>query len=123
MRVWGVRDVWCWGELAAWAGRNVVVRPMLARARRQQGASIMTQQAVSSRLGRGLAALIGDDNEPAPERRPAQRKVPVEALRPNPRKPRKHFKAEDIEALAGSIRQRGLVQPILVRPVADRLSV
>jgi len=83
----------------------------------------MTEQAVSSRLGRGLAALIGDDDEPAPERRPAQRKIPVAFLRPNPRNPRKHFKAEEIEALAGSIRQRGIVQPILVRPVADQASV
>src|SRR4051812_29798925 len=41
---------------------------------------------------------------------------------PNPRNPRKHFKSEEIEALAGSIRQRGIVQPILVRPVADQPS-
>src|SRR4051794_37984199 len=97
---------WCRGELAARAGRDVVVRPVLAHARRQQGARIMTEQAVNSRLGRGLAALIGDDDEPAPERRPGQRKVPVASLRPNPRNPRKHFKADEIEALAGSIRQR-----------------
>ena len=86
----------------------------------------MTEQGVSSRLGRGLAALIGDDDEPAPERRPAQRKIPVALLRPNPRNPRnprKHFKSDEIEALAGSIRQRGIVQPILVRPVADQPSV
>ena len=82
----------------------------------------MTEQAASSRLGRGLAALIGDDDEPAPERKPGQRKIPVEFLRPNPRNPRKHFKSEEIEALAGSIRQRGIVQPILVRPVADQPS-
>jgi ParB family transcriptional regulator, chromosome partitioning protein len=101
----------------------VVVRPVLAHARRQQGARIMTEQAASSRLGRGLAALIGDDDEPAPEQRPAPRKIPVAFLRPNPRNPRKHFKADEIEALAGSIRQRGIVQPILVRPVADQPSV
>ena len=83
----------------------------------------MTEQAVSPRLGRGLAALIGDDDEPAPERELGQRKIPVEFLRPNPRNPRKHFKADEIEALAGSIRQRGIVQPILVRPVADQPSV
>jgi len=83
----------------------------------------MTEQAASSRLGRGLAALIGDDDEPAPERRPAQRKIPVAFLRPNPRNPRKHFRPDEIEALAGSIRQRGIVQPILVRPVADQASV
>src|SRR3954462_522913 len=85
LRVWGERDVWCWGELAARAERNVGVRPVLAHARRQQGARIMTEQAASSRLGCSLAALIGDDDEPAPERKPAQRKIPVEFLRPNPR--------------------------------------
>src|SRR3954451_12397367 len=122
LRVWGERDVWCWSELAARAERNVGVRPVLAHARRQQGARIMTEQAANSRLGCGLAALIGDDDEPAPERRPAQRKIPVEFLRPNPRNPRKNFKSEEIEALAGSIRQRGIVQPILVRPVADQPS-
>ena len=83
----------------------------------------MTEQAASPRLGRGLAALIGDDDEPAPERGLGQRKIPVECLRPNPRNPRKHFKSDEIEALAGSIRQRGVVQPIVVRPVADQASV
>src|SRR3954454_11140476 len=123
MRVRSLRDVRGWSEPTPRSGRDVVVRPVLAHARRQQGESIMTEQAASSRLGCGLAALIGDDDEPAPERRPAQRKIPVAFLRPNPRNPRKHFKSEEIEALAGSIRQRGIVQPILVRPVADQASV
>src|SRR4051812_39491857 len=83
----------------------------------------MTEDAVRPRLGRGLAVLIGDDDEPAPERGPAQRKIPVAFLRPNPRNPRKHFRPDEIEALAGSIRQRGIVQPILVRPLADQPSV
>ena len=114
MRVRSLRDLRDWGEPAARAGRGVVVRPVLAHARRQQRGSIMTEQAVSPRLGRGLAALIGVDDEPAPERELGQRKIPVEALRPNPRNPRKHFKADEIEALTGPIRQRGVVQPILV---------
>src|SRR3954454_2241713 len=122
MRVRSLRDVRGWGEPTPRSGRDVVVRPVLAHARRQQGGSIMTEQAVSPRLGRGMAALIGDDDEPAPERELGQRKIPVELLRPNPRNPRKHFKADEIEALAGSIRQRGIVQPILVRPVADQPS-
>src|SRR4051812_3915481 len=83
----------------------------------------MTEDAVRPRLGRGLAVLIGDDDEPAPERGPAQRKIPVEFLRPNPRNPRKHFRPDEIEALAGSIRQRGIVQLILVRPLPDQPSV
>jgi ParB family transcriptional regulator, chromosome partitioning protein len=79
----------------------------------------MTEDAVRPRLGRGLAVLIGEDDEPAPEQEPAQRKIPVEFLRPNPRNPRKHFNPDEIEALAGSIRHRGLVQPIVVRPLPD----
>src|SRR3954454_6537073 len=122
MRVRSLRDVRGWSEPTPRSGRDVVVRPVLAHARRQQGGSIMTEQAVSLRLGRGLAALIGDDDDAAPERELGQRKIPIEFLRPNPRNPRKHFKADEIEALAGSIRQRGIVQPILVRPVADQPS-
>src|SRR3954453_9855703 len=109
MYVRSLRGIRGSGEPAPRSGRDVVVRPVLAHARRQQGARIMTEQAVSSRLGRGLAALRGDD-EPAPERGPAQRKITVEFLRHNPRNPRKHFNPDEIEALAGSIRQRGIVQ-------------
>ena len=72
------------------------------------------------RLGRGLAALIGDaGNEPAAEApRAAQKRVPIEFLRPNPRNPRKYFDEEHLQELADSIRERGLIQPIVVRPVA-----
>jgi ParB family chromosome partitioning protein len=73
-----------------------------------------------SRLGRGLAALIGDVGEEAAvvERVRAQRRVPIEFLRPNPRNPRKGFGEEELDALASSIRERGVIQPILVRSVA-----
>src|SRR3954451_10397145 len=80
----------------------------------------MAEEAVRPRLGRGLAALIGDvDEATAPERAQAARKVPIEFLRPNPRNPRKNFKTDEISALASSIRQRGIVQPIVVRPLPD----
>ncbi|GGH33617.1 chromosome partitioning protein ParB [Alsobacter metallidurans] len=70
-----------------------------------------------SRLGRGLAALIGDvgDEVAAVERAKGQRRVPVEFLRPNPRNPRKTFEESDLEDLAASIREKGIIQPILVR--------
>ena len=73
-----------------------------------------------SRLGRGLAALIGDAGEEtaAVERVRAPRRVPVEFLRPNPRNPRIIFSEEELEGLAASIRERGVIQPILVRSVA-----
>lgn len=71
------------------------------------------------RLGRGLAALLGDAAEPAPaERARGQRRIPVEFLRPNPRNPRKSFGEADLAELAASIREKGVIQPIVVRTVA-----
>jgi ParB family chromosome partitioning protein len=77
----------------------------------------MSQEAIKPRLGRGLAALIGDAGEESAvvERARGQRRVPVEFLRPNPRNPRKSFNERDLEFLAGSIRERGIIQPIVVR--------
>lgn len=71
------------------------------------------------RLGRGLAALIGDydDESSAIERARGQRRVPIEFLRPNPRNPRKNFGDPELEDLANSIRERGIIQPILVRTI------
>lgn len=69
------------------------------------------------RLGRGLAALIGDmgDEMNVVDRGRGQRRVPIEFLRPNPRNPRKHFSDADLDELAQSIRERGIIQPIVVR--------
>ncbi|HXZ22743.1 MAG TPA: ParB/RepB/Spo0J family partition protein [Pseudolabrys sp.] len=70
-----------------------------------------------SRLGRGLAALIGDVGEETSAidggRKP--RRAPIENLRPNPRNPRRLFTDEELDELAGSIRERGIIQPIVVR--------
>ncbi|WP_371348283.1 ParB/RepB/Spo0J family partition protein [Ancylobacter sp. IITR112] len=77
-----------------------------------------------SRLGRGLAALIGDMGEDAGaandrNRTPGgARKVPLAFLRANPRNPRRSFAEADLEDLAASIRERGIIQPIVVRQVA-----
>lgn len=73
-------------------------------------------------LGRGLSALIGDEAEIAPSRneggvRP-QRTLPVGWLHPNPFQPRKTFVKEELEDLAKSIREKGVLQPILVRPTS-----
>jgi ParB family transcriptional regulator, chromosome partitioning protein len=79
----------------------------------------MAEDAGRSRLGRGLAALIGDagDESSALERLRSQRKVPIEFLRPNPRNPRREFGDAELDELAASIRERGIIQPILVRGV------
>lgn len=72
-----------------------------------------------SRLGRGLASLIGDvGGEAAHVERPrAQRKVPIEFLKPNPRNPRRNFSEAELRELSDSIKQHGVIQPIVVRPV------
>jgi ParB family chromosome partitioning protein len=73
-----------------------------------------------SRLGRGLASLIGDmgaEKAPQPAAGRGQRRVPVEHLRPNPRNPRKQFAEAELDELAASIRERGIIQPIVVRAV------
>lgn len=73
-------------------------------------------------LGRGLSALMSDVNlgptsEAAP-RRPDTR-LPITKLRANPLQPRKDFEPEALKALADSIRQKGVIQPLIVRPVGD----
>jgi ParB family chromosome partitioning protein len=73
-----------------------------------------------TRLGRGLAALIGDtamDGAPARDR--PQRTVPIEFIRANPLNPRKNFSETDLEELTASIREKGIIQPLVVRPKAD----
>ncbi|HLH88210.1 MAG TPA: ParB/RepB/Spo0J family partition protein [Xanthobacteraceae bacterium] len=81
----------------------------------------MAEESHRSRLGRGLASLIGDAGaEPAaPERGGGRghRRVSIAFLRPNPRNPRKVFSDAEIVELAGSIRERGIIQPIVVRTV------
>jgi ParB family chromosome partitioning protein len=78
-------------------------------------------QAQKRRLGRGLAALIGDDviEAASPEETRGLRHLPIEMLHSNPNNPRKQFREEELEDLAKSIREKGLLQPIVVRQRAD----
>jgi ParB family transcriptional regulator, chromosome partitioning protein len=86
------------------------------------------------RLGRGLAALIGDDEPEVPvvtqplasapspvvqqiSTSPGLRTVPIELIRANPNNPRKKFNEEELTQLADSIRSKGLLQPLVVRPL------
>ncbi|OLP42620.1 ParB/RepB/Spo0J family partition protein [Rhizobium oryziradicis] len=74
------------------------------------------------RLGRGLAALIGEMDQPIPvdeARAPVSpdRMTPIEFVSRNPRNPRRYFDETVLQELAGSIRQHGIVQPVVVRTV------
>jgi ParB family transcriptional regulator, chromosome partitioning protein len=85
------------------------------------------------RLGRGLSALLGESetegySAPAPEagesearapRRDGVRMIPIELISPNPDQPRKTMTEGELDALAESIADKGIVQPILVRPMGE----
>ena len=79
----------------------------------------MSEDLSRKRLGRGLAALIGEMDKPinpAQQSTPSDRKVPIEFISPNPRNPRRRFAEGDLAELAASIKEHGIVQPIVVRP-------
>ncbi|MBB3936313.1 ParB/RepB/Spo0J family partition protein [Aureimonas phyllosphaerae] len=92
----------------------------------------MTEDKGRQRLGRGLASLIGGSASstlpsragsafPGPamarEAQVGERRVAPSELRPNPKNPRRHFDETELEELTASVRQHGVVQPILVRRV------
>lgn len=76
-------------------------------------------------LGRGLDSLLtttgAESAEPLPGSRgpSAEATLPLDALRPNPHQPRSDFDPDELENLAASIKQRGLMQPLVVSPDAD----
>ncbi|MBX3531485.1 MAG: ParB/RepB/Spo0J family partition protein [Rhizobiaceae bacterium] len=79
----------------------------------------MNEDAGRKRLGRGLAALIGDMDRPVAAATPAasaDRVVPIAFVGANPRNPRRSFADADLADLAQSIREHGIVQPVVVRP-------
>ena len=80
-----------------------------------------TAEEARPRLGRGLAALLGgaetqaDGGSVTPR---APKKLPIEFLRPNPRNPRRNFGEEALAELTASIKEKGIIQPLLARPLA-----
>lgn len=73
------------------------------------------------RLGRGLAALIGEDSSEGSVLQDVRslRHMPIDLLKASPNNPRKNFADVDLEDLTKSIREKGLLQPIVVRPIAN----
>jgi ParB family chromosome partitioning protein len=87
---------------------------------------MMNEDHSKKRLGRGLAALIGEMDRPAPREEKqipqvaaADGRVPIEFVSPNPKNPRRNFAEAELADLAQSIREHGIVQPVLVRRKPD----
>src|ERR1700680_3435201 len=81
------------------------------------------QRSAGSRgLGRGLSSLLSDENESraSQETSAHSRNLPIAFLRPNPLQPRRNFDQDELKSLAASIAEKGVLQPILVRPTATR---
>lgn len=81
----------------------------------------MSGEAKPRGLGRGLSALLGDNDEDYAQldRLRSQRTVPVELLRPGRQQPRQHVDEDALQELAQSLREKGMLQPILVRRCPD----
>ena len=75
-----------------------------------------------SRLGRGLASLMGEVSEESPSADNARkpRRAPIENLTPNPRNPRRAFTEAELSELTASIKERGIIQPIVVRALKGK---
>ena len=88
----------------------------------------MSDDLSKRRLGRGLAALIGEMDQPLQVDEPRapvnpDRMVPIEHVDRNPRNPRRQFDENDLQDLASSIRQHGIVQPVVVRTIGSRYEI
>ncbi len=80
----------------------------------------MEKKTKSRGLGRGLSALMADvtpeDSSTADAPRRADMVVPIERIHPNPDQPRRSFTPEQLQELADSIKEKGVIQPLIVRP-------
>src|SRR4051794_2528285 len=109
--------------MSGWARRPATGSPSstttrTARGRRPISSSPRRWPRVAERprgMGRGLAAILSPTIE-AGETAPELRRLPVELIAPNPRQPRQSFAEESLLALSESVRERGVLQPVLVRP-------
>jgi ParB family chromosome partitioning protein len=75
----------------------------------------MSERAARRQLGRGLAALFGETDVDGSVAPVTQRLIPIEQIRPGALQPRRRFAEGELEALAQSIREKGILQPLLVR--------
>src|SRR5215469_10321592 len=80
------------------------------------GSQRRSSMAQRKALGRGLSALLGTPDLETPE---ALREIDIDRILPNSHQPRKHFDEDALNELADSIREHGVVQPVVVRPLED----
>ena len=91
----------------------------------KMGAQMADPKLEKRGLGRGLSALIGDVNGPdigGGEPQASARKdgvIPIERIKPNPDQPRRQFDQKELEDLAASVREKGILQPLIVRRNTD----
>jgi ParB family chromosome partitioning protein len=74
----------------------------------------------TARLGKGLSAIFGDEDPIAPDQTGAPRTLPVTQIYPNAKQPRRNFDKAALDELSESIREKGILQPILVRPHPEK---
>src|SRR5690348_7172875 len=105
------------------------LRPACPRGRRSPadaGGRGMSQDRPAKVLGMGLSALLGESARPAPapDAEPrGVREIDIARIKANPNQPRVQFDEDALEELAESIRQRGVLQPILLRPDGDNFEI
>jgi ParB family chromosome partitioning protein len=88
----------------------------------------MSAERPTKGLGMGLSALLGDAQRPqakdsSPEYRGGVREIEIARIRPNPNQPRMHFDEAALDELAESIEERGVLQPILLRPSTEGFEI
>jgi ParB family transcriptional regulator, chromosome partitioning protein len=70
-------------------------------------------------MGRGLSAILSVSADATLDSEEELRELPIELISPNPKQPRQRFDEESLQSLAGSLGERGILQPVLVRPKPD----
>jgi ParB family chromosome partitioning protein len=92
----------------------------------QKSAHTAKSAATTRGLGRGLSALLGDSgiaaaaNQVSSSEKREYQQIPVEWINVGPWQPRRKFDREQLDELAGSIRKKGIIQPILLRPTPNQ---
>lgn len=82
----------------------------------------MSNSPINRSLGRGLDALLGPDPAMAPQEGSHIQKIPLFEICPGKYQPREHFDQEPFETLVESVREKGVIQPILIRPIKNGMA-